>query len=116
VQNHLVRLAICSAISLVVAGVAFRSHRSFAIMTAGWAVINLIICLSTFRNTPPPMPQLREFMMLNMGLNAAYIGVGLALLIPKVSTQVMKENGSAVAIQGIILMVLDGYLLTQLKG
>lgn len=53
--------------------------------------------------------------MLNLGLNAGYLGVGAALALAAVSSEV-RAAGVAVAIQGFALLVLDGWLVRRVPS
>ena len=53
--------------------------------------------------------------MLNLGLNAAYISTGITLATPKEASRRSKGFGVAVAVQGLALLALDGYLLWQIR-
>jgi len=117
---HLVRLAVWSGVCLVVAVVSLRNKRflektkAFWAMTLGWSVVNLAICGLAIPRKEPELHGLREFLMLNLGLNVAYISVGLTLALVKEMVRKSKGAGAALVVQGIALLVLDGYLLFQL--
>lgn len=119
---HLVRLAIWATICLVVAIVSLRNKRflektkSFWSMTLGWSAINLAICGLAIPHKEPEIHALREFLMLNLGLNVAYISVGLTLGLVKEMVRKSKGAGAAIAVQGVALLLLDGYLMFQLPN
>jgi len=117
-RAHLVRLAIWSGLSLI-GGLLLLTRRppellrGLAILTIGWAVVNLAIAFFSWRGSPPTeMRALREFLMLNLGLNVGYIGVGVTMAI--LGSPFVRGAGIAVAIQGFALLVLDGYLMAKL--
>jgi hypothetical protein len=118
-RDHLKRLAIWSGISVLVGikliGLFANAEvvRSAGVMTAGWAVVNLIIVGASWNGKPPASrAQFREFIWLNQGLNAGYVGVGLALALAGSSAAVVG-SGWAVVPQGLALLVLDGILLRR---
>lgn len=119
-RSHLLRLAALSILSVIIGLAIFfagsgTAQKAFGTMTAGWAVVNLVIVGFSLRNKQlPDLRAFREFLMLNVGLNFGYIGVGLALCLPSGASAVLMGNGAAVAVQGLILQVLDLYLLRQL--
>lgn len=118
-KAHVARLAICSIASLgygVEALVNMRGewNRGFGSLTLGWAVVNLIICLASHLGKKPDnLSKLREFLFLNLGLNVAYIGVGITMAL--LGTAGVAGAGVAVAIQGGILLVLDIWLLRKIS-
>ena len=120
-HSHLVRLAAWSITSLAVGLLGFLSKRdtgprSFFGMTAGWALINLIIALASWNGAPPrDLGSFREFLFLNDGLNVAYIAVGVTMILLAAQRPPIKGAGLAVAIQGVGLLVLDSFLITQLS-
>ncbi len=118
-SKHLVRLALISVASFGLGceflfGLTGEWNRGFGTLTAGWAAVNLLICLmSKFGKKPDNLPKLREFLMLNLGLNLAYIGVGITMGI--LGNPWVWGAGVAVAIQGGILFILDAWLLSRLR-
>lgn len=116
-RRHLARLAICSGASLGFGVEALLNMRGewnhgFGTLTTGWAVVNLVIvAISRFGKPPEDLRKFREFLMLNMGLNLGYIGVGVAMAVW--GTPWVWGAGVAVALQGAILLVLDGWLLRR---
>lgn len=111
--DHLNRLAGWAIGSLLV-GLVLILRPEPALKAAGgmtmvWAAINLAIALGTRGGTEKSaLASTREFLALNLGLNCAYIAVGICLLI--MGKEAARGSGIAVAIQGLGLLVLDGYL------
>lgn len=120
-RAHLRRLAIGSLASAGVGlGLALVWQgdfgRGFAGMTLGWSLVNLAIVAASRRGHPPAsVARFREFLMLNQGLNAGYVGVGLALGLAAPSGSLLSGLGWAVVPQGLLLAALDGYLLSRLR-
>ncbi len=118
-RDHLKRLAIWSGIS-VLGGIKLIGLfatmdvvRAAGFMTAGWAGVNLIIAALGWNGKPPQSrAQFREFLWLNQGLNAGYVGVGLTLALAGSGPSVIG-SGWAVVPQGLALLVLDGLLLRR---
>jgi hypothetical protein len=114
---HLMRLTIWAAVSLVggIAGFILAKDaglRAFFGMTAGWAAVNLIIAIASRAGAPPKgVAPFREFLWLNMGLNVAYIAVGVTMALLAGDRLGIKGSGIGVAVQGVGLLVLDGVLL-----
>jgi hypothetical protein len=117
-RPHVRRLAAWSAASLA-AGAAGSLKAdpfwsSFWLWTAGWATVNLLVCAVSARGKPPSdLRKLREFLVLNEGLNLGYIGVGAALGLASPVAGV-QGAGWAVFVQGLALLVLDTWLLVRL--
>ncbi|MCW5938874.1 MAG: hypothetical protein KF884_04980 [Fimbriimonadaceae bacterium] len=92
------------------------SWTSFLAWMCGWCLVNLAICgLSWYGKPPGDLRKLREFLMLNEGLNVGYLGVGLALGLSS-NAPVVQGAGWAIAIQGVALLVLDTWLLMKLPS
>ncbi len=84
-------------------------------MTAGWCLVNLAIVAASRNGPASELAPLREFLALNLGLNCAYIGVGAT--VGRLSMKPFSAGmGWAAALQGGVLLVLDGYLLWQLPA
>ena len=119
-HSHLVRLGVWSTSCLVVGLVGFLARRetgprAFFGMTAGWAIINLVIVIASWKGAPPrELSSCREFLFLNEGLNLAYIAVGITMVLLAVDRVRIKGSGLAVSIQGVGLLVLDTILISQL--
>lgn len=109
-REHLRRLAYWSAGSIVVGAIVMPWNRDFSTMTIGWAVVNLVIVTASWRSKPPTsLPSLREFLAFNLGLNLAYLAVGVALWLAG-----HPGWGLAISIQSLALEGLDAYLLQRL--
>jgi hypothetical protein len=81
-------------------------------MSGGWAIVNLAIVGASWKQSKPPVRRrLREFLWLNQGLNAGYIGVGVAMA--SLGGLAVAGMGWGVIIQGLALLALDGLLLTR---
>lgn len=118
-RAHIARLALCSVASLgfgveAIANIRGEWSQGFGQMTLGWAVVNLLICLmSRLGKGPNDLAKFREFLFLNLGLNAAYIGVGTTMAM--LGGEAVAGSGIAVVIQGALLLVLDVWLLKKIK-
>lgn len=111
--SHYIRLGIWSVATLVVAFAIFRSspedkRRGFAVLSAGWALVNLLIIGASWRNTDVEPKAVTDFLVFNLVLNVGYIGVGLALWF--LAKGFAKGAGMAVFVQGLALLCLDGLL------
>lgn len=118
---HLVRLLWWSfawfVAGLVLLYRADEFRRGFASLSAGWCVVNLIIVFFGFRDrTEPVLGQTREFLAFNLGLNIAYMAVGITLVVLGADRGFQRGAGYAVLIQGLALLVLDGILLSRLPS
>lgn len=113
-KAHLRRLAVWSCFSLVAGGVLLGMQQGSAgVMTASWAVINLIIVALSGKGKPPAnYLKFREFLAFNQGLNLMYIAVGLTLGLAAGPADV-RASGWAVVPQGLALLVLDGILMAR---
>lgn len=113
-KAHLRRLAVWSCFSLVAGGVLLGMQQGSAgVMTASWAVINLIIVALSWKGKPPASYQkFREFLAFNQGLNLMYIAVGLTLGLAAGPADV-RASGWAVVPQGLALLILDGILMAR---
>jgi len=113
-KAHLRRLAGWSGFSLVAGGVLLGLQQGSAgVMTASWAVINLIIVALSWKGKPPAnYLKFREFLAFNQGLNLMYIAVGLSLGLAAGPADV-RASGWAVVPQGLALLALDGILMRK---
>jgi len=116
---HMDRLIVSAIVSIIVGAVfALRpdeAQRTFGWMTVGWALVNLAIAIfGRMDRSEPNLAQTREFLAFNLGLNIAYIAVAIALM--ALGKPAVRGAGLAVAIQGVLLLVLDGYLFWRLPS
>lgn len=92
-------------------------RHGFALLSAGWCLVNLIIvAASKLFGGPTPLPQLREFLAFNVGLGFAYVGVGVTMAAMSQGRPFARGAGLAVTLQGTVLLVLDAWLLFQLPS
>lgn len=130
-RAHLLRVG-AWGVACVLAGtlllllLAVRRSRSplllnFAIMTAAWGAVDLAIALLGARGLEfrdlAGYTRLDRVLWLNMGLNAGYVAVGITLAACGWTLRrslPLLGAGTAVVVQGLALLVLDGYLLQQL--
>lgn len=116
---HMDRLIVAAVVSILV-GAAFVSRptdvqRTFGWVTIGWAIVNLTIAIfGRMDRSEPNLAQSREFLAFNLGLNLAYIAVAVTLI--ALGKPAVKGAGVAVAVQGLILLGLDGYLFWRLPN
>ena len=111
-RSHLVRLAVWAGVSIFV-GLAL-CKRPFGTMTLAWGAINLAIALASLRGGPPG-PGLLPFLAFNLGLNFAYVGVGVSMFLLAGERVMVREFGAAIAVQGLALLILDGVLYFQIR-
>lgn len=136
-QAHLWRVATWGGISALGGWslVAFSGRdqtyrRSFGLQTGLWGVINLGIAAAGLLNASAPGGDLahiieaernyHDLLLLNTGLNVGYIGVGAALWWAGRKGASMpsmwKGHGSALVLQGLGLLILDGAALVGSRG
>ncbi|HVE78861.1 MAG TPA: hypothetical protein VNA89_08370 [Gemmatimonadaceae bacterium] len=131
-RAHLARLFLWGA-SSVVAGTAvlaflrLRRARSalltqFAIQTAAWGLLNLVLALAARRalreRDVAGATRLDRFLWLNVGLDAGYIGVGLTLALAGwfLGRRLgVVGAGVGVVVQGLALLVLDLYVIGAIE-
>ncbi|MCG9893869.1 MAG: hypothetical protein MH204_00155 [Fimbriimonadaceae bacterium] len=112
-RAHLVRLAWWSApwpVAWIATGILSGPFSEFWMVAGCWALVNLAIVLGSWRSRSRlHLARFREFLQLNLGLDAGFILAGGAMvwLGP-------KEAGLAVILQAAGLIVLDGILLRNL--
>ena len=127
-RNHLLRLVAWGGAS-VLAGTALvlflvaRRVRSpllqhFAIQTAAWGAIDLVIALVAWRGLEyrdlAGFTRLDRFLWLNVGLDVGYVAVGVTLALTgwKLARRLgLVGAGLGVVVQGLALLVLDAYLI-----
>ncbi len=119
-SGHLTRIIVVIAVSTGLSMILVRSggkfQRGFALLTLGWSAVNAIIVIASLAGNKalPPLHQFREFLALNVGLNIAYIAVGITLMATGKEKPFQRGAGAAVLAQGLALLVLDAYLMLQL--
>ncbi len=131
-QAHLWRLVLWGAASVLVgsgilAAVARRRAEAallwhFGLQTAAWGAVDLAIAAWASRDLGyrdvDGLRALREFLWLNLGLDAGYVAVGITL---GACAWAMGRRAGAlgagigVAVQGLGLLVLDGWLVVLLN-
>ena len=81
-------------------------------MLFGWSLVNLIICWAGFRGKPPKSAEaFRGFLWLNEVLNVVYVLVGGGMVV--LGSAGVQGAGVGVIVQGVNLLVLDGWLLAR---
>ena len=118
-RDHLVRLALVAVVSMVAGGaVAWRSPslRAFGLMNAAWGAVDLAIALPGLRHPHvDDAESFGRFLALNLGLNCGYVGVGATMVALAGARASVKGSGAAVALQGALLLALDGYLASAIR-
>lgn len=87
----------------------------FGLMTSGWAVVNILIAVLGKRGKPPK--SLRGFagvLVLNQMANYLYVLVGSGVAVFGQTPEV-RAGALAVVLQGFALLLLDGYLIKQVR-
>ena len=130
-RNHLLRLVAWGGAS-VLAGTALlvlvtvqqrRSPllRHFAIQTAAWGGVDLLIAAWAWRGLAyrdlAAYETLDRMLWLNVGLDAGYVGVGITLALTgwfAARRLGLVGAGLGVVVQGLALVVLDAFLLSVL--
>lgn len=128
-QQHLVRLFVWSEASIVVGGamlavllwkrVESPMLRHFALQTAAWGGVILILAYIAWRRLGPrdheSAVQLDRLVWLNIGLDLGYLAVGVALAVTGWLTARrlgLVGAGTAIMLQGSVLALLD-YVFAQ---
>lgn len=138
-QAHLQRVAVWGGLNAA-AGLALvlsagrRAHPArwgFGLQSGLWGAVNLGIALPGLLGGPGDAavsyPQAlsaertyHDLLLLNMGLNVAYTGVGTALLVAGYrgvrSARAWRGHGAALVVQGAGLLVLDGVALLAARA
>lgn len=131
-RGHLVRLLWWGAASLVLGGTVLvaawrRSPRPalvwhFAVQTAAWGAIDVALVAATWHDIAlrdvTGYRALREFLWLNLGLDVGYVGVGITLAACGWALgrrAGLVGAGLGVIVQGLALLVLDGWLVVILN-
>ena len=117
---HSIRLIVFSIVLLVIgAALELKKDRgerliSFGRMLMGWSAIDILIGAASLFSPPSnDLAGLIRFLWINIGLDVVYIAVGLYMAARSAKAQV-KGMGWAVQIQGLLLLLLDLYLVRQL--
>lgn len=131
-RAHLNRILVWGAASVIVGTLllAFVTARRvgtplllhFAVQTAAWGAIDLVIALVARRGLAlrdvSGATRLDRFVWFNNGLDVGYVAVGLTLAI--VGWQLGRRlglvgAGVGIVVQGLALLVLDAYLIAVLE-
>lgn len=115
--------ATSTALGLVMATRRDPATRAFGRQTAAWGVIDLAIAgVGAARRSPPPTAgRLRTVLGVNAALDVLYVAAGahLALRRPgfggRLSPRAARGHGTAVVVQGALLLALDGAHTRQLR-
>jgi hypothetical protein len=116
-RDHCFRLLIISALFIIGGGVIARRPDpigAFGWMSVAWSIVNALIALPGFLNSKIEPHKFGPFLAFNLGLNFAYIGVGVTMA--WLGNPRVKGAGIAVAIQGVVLLVLDAILYQRTVG
>ena len=131
-RAHLLRLIIWGAASLLagtgviawlkVGGRESTLLRQFAIMSAAWGVLDLVVGLMLLTQLSmrdvAGATRLDRLLWLNIGLDAGYVLVGLTLIVVgwKIGRRLgLVGAGIAVIVQGLALALLDLVLAAQIS-
>ncbi len=105
---------------------AHPARFGFGLQAGVWGVVNLGIAVpgliggagtttSAFAEALAAERGLHDLLLLNMGLNVAYAGVGAAMVVAGYrgvkSAEAWRGHGTALIVQGLGLLVLDGVAL-----
>lgn len=125
--QHLIRLGIWAIISIIFGLIVIWQKwdkpfwQNFGLQCAVWGLIDGIIVLFGLHNQSRPdilaAVKLREFLWLNEGLDMGYLALGITLVLIAKNigdSPRLLGAGSAVAIQGFALLLLDTILIWQL--
>mgnify|MGYP005836569745 FL=1 len=94
------------AASIVALSVCRREGwRAFWLVSGIWCVVNSAIALAGLMGTPAALPALRRLLLINAGLDVAYVAVG-AILASRPSPR-LRGSGLAVVVQGLFLLIFD---------
>ncbi len=120
VSRHLTRrLTLWGGVSVVGGGLLALHGRSagsraFGLQNAMWGAIDVVIAgVSTLQSTPPTTPKLRRLLLINTGLDVAYVAGGAHLIARtpsfrgRITAEQARGHGAAVVVQGAALFVLD---------
>jgi hypothetical protein len=88
----------------------------FLVVSAAWSAVNLgIVGLAARDRRPLRLQRLREILWFNQGLNLLYVVVGVVLARFAFAGP-WSGAGPPVALQGLALLALDGWLLFRLPA
>lgn len=110
VESLAAALTLWALLSMGSAVVGLRSSasprwRAFWLMTGLWGLVDGGVALYAFVAVPLPPDTMRTVLLLNAGLDAAYIAVGAFLLTRPAET--LRGFGAAVVVQELFLLALD---------
>lgn len=117
-REHLIRLAVWSALWLVLsAGNLARrpseeAIRSFWLVTGVWCAVNLAIVGLSWRSPGTDPEALRRLLWASEAFNLLFIAAGVALALRNEPR--LFGAGVAIGLQALALLVLDAVLLLQL--
>lgn len=131
-RAHLLRLLVWGGASVLVGtallawlrGTRRRSSLldHFALQTAGWGAVDVVLAALAFRSLAERdlsgATQLDRFLWLNIGLDAGYVMVGVALAVAgwRLGKRLgLVGAGVGVVVQGCALAVLDLVLASQIS-
>ncbi|HNC95962.1 MAG TPA: hypothetical protein PKY30_08325 [Myxococcota bacterium] len=126
-RRHLIRLGAWAGTSalggtvILVAGRKDPFYRHLGIQSIGWSLINGAIVAASWKGTEEAKTAeqrawSREFVNLNLGLDVAYMGVGITLTwtgLQEPQRRGLAGAGLGISIQGAALLILDAILLAQ---
>jgi len=127
-RGHLLRLALWGGASVLIGTLLLGSLiirradapllRHFAIQTAAWGAVDLVICASSWRGLAlrdyAGAQALLNFLWLNTGLDAGYVAVGITLAVAAWRWGAKAGGigaGLGVIVQGLALLLLDVRLI-----
>ncbi len=79
--------------------------RGFWLVSGIWCVVNSAIALAGLMGEPAEPPALRRLLLINAGLDVAYIAAGAILMSRPAPT--LRGPGAAVVVQGFFLLIFD---------
>lgn len=89
--------------------------QAFWRMTGIWSLIDAVIAIGTLTSKPSAdLSGTLRFLVINEGLDLVYVVVGAAM-IWRSAKPMIKGFGGAIIIQGLFLLLLDGFLIYRLN-